>query len=185
MNVECLLKMSDNRSSTRQDNILRPALVLGSGFHRYVFGSTDQLAIRPLYDWHCLVEQVSSWLQVAVPSEVLSPVQRWETLVLRAVNERCKNYKSEWVKECTQQANLVEKEAPRAVANIINEVSQNYSRSTRSQIPLLDCWGAVISLNKDRPDFWRSKPFGIESIVCENWDEGWERVLLKARKLSS
>lgn len=34
---------------------------------------------------------------------------------------------------------------------------------------------------KDRSDFWRSRPFGIDPIVCPNWDEGWNQMLLKAR----
>jgi hypothetical protein len=39
-------------------------------------------------------------------------------------------------------------------------------------------FGREGSSDKDRPEFWRSKPFGIEPIVCKNWDEGWERLLL-------
>jgi hypothetical protein len=145
---------------------LKPALVLGSGFHRHVFGSSNIPSVRPLFDWHYLVGQVANQLQVAVPSEILSPVQRWETLILRAVKEGYKNHKGEWVGKLTQQANVVEKEARCAVANIINEASQNYSQSTRAQIPLLDCWGSVISFNFDAA-WLRVNPLN-QSISCCN-----------------
>ena len=128
---------------------LKPTLVLGSGFHRHVHGETSNTSIKSLYDWHYLVRQVATRMQVATPGAILSPVQRWETLILRAVNEGYKNHKGDWIKALTQQANVVEKEARRAVSNIINEASQDYPQSTRAQIPLLDCWGAVISLNFD------------------------------------
>jgi hypothetical protein len=36
----------------------------------------------------------------------------------------------------------------------------------------------------DRPAFWRNKPFGLEPIVCSNWDDGWEQVLFKAGELA-
>jgi hypothetical protein len=34
---------------------------------------------------------------------------------------------------------------------------------------------AAILVRRDNPDllFWQSKPFGIEPLVCSNWDEGW------------
>ena len=45
---------------------LKPALVLGSGFHRHVFGDGHHTVARPLYDWHYLVTQTSQRLQVAI-----------------------------------------------------------------------------------------------------------------------
>ncbi|MDD3884415.1 MAG: hypothetical protein PHW66_05705 [Gallionella sp.] len=172
--------MSNDCPPTKQKNNLRPALVLGSGFHRHVFGSTDQWAINPLYDWHCLVGQVSRRLQVAVPSEVLSPVQRWETLVLRAVSERYKNHREQWVGEFTQQASVVENTARRVVANIIDEASQNYPQSTRAQIPLLDLWGAVISLNFDAA--WLLKQFRQEKSEAKIRWEGSSKLSLREYK---
>ncbi len=143
--------MSDILVKTNKPNRinLKPALVLGSGFHHHVFNDWNSTQVRPLYDWQYLVGQVSNRLQVAVPNEVLSPVQQWETLILRAVNEGYKNHKGEWVGPVTQQVNVVERAARRAVASIINEASQNYPKSTRAKTPLSDCWGSVISLNFD------------------------------------
>lgn len=156
--------MSDVFPLSNQPNKtnLKPALVLGSGFHRHVFGATVQYAVRPLYDWHYLVGQVANKLQVAVPNEALSPVQRWETLIWRAVRKGYRNHKGEWIGELTQQANVVENVARRTVANIINEASQDYPPSTRAEIPLLDCWGAVISLNFDAA--WLPKEFSQKKL---------------------
>ena len=36
---------------------LKPALIFGSGFHHHVFGDVDRLTIRPLYNWHALVDE--------------------------------------------------------------------------------------------------------------------------------
>lgn len=141
---------------------LKPALVLGSGFHRHVFGASNDISVRPLFDWHYLVGQVATRMQVAVPSEILSPVQRWETLILRAAKERYKNRKGDWVDRFSEQTHEIEKEARRTVASIINDASQQYPQSIRAQIPSLDCWGAVISLNFDvawmHDDYFNIKP---------------------------
>ena len=130
-------------------SVLKPALVLGSGFHRHVFGDVDVELVRPLYDWHALVDRVAMRMQVALPSRTMSPVQRWETLILRAAREGFLNHKSEWVAALSNQTHVIEKEARRAVAAVLNEATRNYPRSARASIPLSDCWGAVISMNFD------------------------------------
>ena len=38
---------------------LKPALIIGSGFHSHVLGDTKNSNVRPLFDWHYLVEQVA------------------------------------------------------------------------------------------------------------------------------
>lgn len=30
---------------------------------------------------------------------------------------------------------------------------------------------------QDRPSFWRTQPFGVKAISCNNWDQGWEAML--------
>lgn len=72
---------------------LKPALVLGSGFHRHVFGDGHHTVTRPLYDWHYLVTQASQRLQVAITSDILTPIQRWETLILRSMADGYKDQK--------------------------------------------------------------------------------------------
>lgn len=128
---------------------LRPALVLGSGFHRHVFGDGGPSSVRPLYDWHQLVSDVSSAMQVAEPSKTMSPVQRWETLLLRAAREGFRDFKGHWHAPTTTPAYAIEAMARRHVAGVINKASENYPLSPRTRIPLLPQWGAVISLNFD------------------------------------
>lgn len=74
---------------------LKPTLILGSGFHRHVFGDTENSVFRHLYDWHYLVSAVPARIQVAIPDKVVAPVQRWDTLVLRAAIP-CSNWDDGW-----------------------------------------------------------------------------------------
>ncbi len=128
---------------------LKPCLILGSGFHRHVFGDSDSQDIRPLYDWHHLVGQVATRMQVAIPDRAMSPIQRWETLLLWAAREGFFDYAGDWFCPHSHQTHLIEKEARRSVAVILNTAATNYPKSSRAQIPQRDCWGAVISLNFD------------------------------------
>ena len=128
---------------------LKPALIIGSGFHRHVLGDTNNANIRPLFDWHYLVEQVAFEMQVAIPDKVLSPIQRWETLITRASIEGYFNSKSITIAGGLHQPCLIEKEARRRLNSILAYSSKKYPISTRSNIPLDECWGAVISLNFD------------------------------------
>lgn len=141
-------------------NSLKPALILGSGFHRHVFGETEGMAIRPLYDWPYLVGKVASTMQVAIPDRTMSPVQRWDTLVLRAAKEGFRDHAGLWSAPLVLQTHFIEKEARRCVTSVLNEAAEQYPKSSRAQIPLLDCWGSVISLNFDTawmPQFGRHK----------------------------
>jgi len=130
-------------------NSLKPVLILGSGFHRHVFGDIGEDNRRTLYDWHHLVGQVAARMQVAVPDQVMSPVQRWEMLLLFAAKEGYRDHKGQWRRPLELQANFIEKDARRIVAAVLNDVSQDYPKSLRAHIPALACWGSVISLNFD------------------------------------
>jgi len=128
---------------------LKPALIFGSGFHHHVFGDVDRLTIRPLYNWHALVDEVAVQMGVAVPVKLHTPVQRWESLITCAVKEGYKGHKGKDVKSLESAANVVEKKARKVVASILQEASKNYPHSTRSAFPKLDQWGSIISLNFD------------------------------------
>lgn len=128
---------------------LKPSLILGSGFRHHVFGDSDSQVIRPLFDWHHLIDQVAIQMQVAIPDKVMSPVERWETLLLRAAREGFRSHAGDWRYPHSYQTHLIEKEARRGVATVLDSASENYPRSSRAQIPNMDCWGAVISLNFD------------------------------------
>jgi len=162
---------------------LKPAFVLGSGFHRHVLGDGHHVTSRPLYDWHYLLTQVAHSLQVAVPSEVLTPIQRWDTIILRAVTEGYKDHKGQWINRLNEQANVAEIEARRAVANIINGASNDYPQSTRAQIPLMDCWGSVISLNFDVA--WLPKAFVTNRLESKiKWQGSSKLIQREYRRLT-
>lgn len=46
---------------------LKPALILGSGFHRHALGEGASSKAACLFDWHALVTQTAQRLQVATP----------------------------------------------------------------------------------------------------------------------
>jgi hypothetical protein len=48
--------------------LLKPALILGSGFHRYLLGDVSPAFAVNLFDWHSLIEAVAQVMQVAYPS---------------------------------------------------------------------------------------------------------------------
>jgi hypothetical protein len=88
-------------------------------------------------------------MQLAIPDRVMSPVQRWETLLLRVAQEGFRNHVGDWCHPLSHQAYLIEREARRCVAAELDVAADNYPRSLRAQIPQRDCWGAIISLNFD------------------------------------
>lgn len=130
-------------------NRLKPALILGSGFHRHVFGDGGPSSARTLYDWDHLVSEVSAAMQVGAPSQAMPPVQRWETLLLRAAREGFRDHQGHWHAPATTPAYAIEAMARRHVVDVIKKASENYPLSARARIPLLPQWGAVISLNFD------------------------------------
>lgn len=147
-------------------SLLKPALTLGSGFHRHVFGDTANSAVRPLYNWHYLIGQVAASMQVAIPDTVMSTVQRWNTLVLRAAQEGFRDHAGRRCAPLLRQAHFIEKEARRCVAAVLNEAAAQYPQSSRARMPLADCWGAVIYLNFDGawlPESSKLKPRGFEA----------------------
>lgn len=138
-----------------QPPFLKPALILGSGFHRHVFGERPPQDHRNcLYDWQALVSATADRIQVACPSKEQSPVLRWETLINRAVREGYRNRKGAWQAPNNNAAYHVERDAKAVVANLITVSSEQYPESTRARIPLDERWGCVISLNFDHA--WRS-----------------------------
>lgn len=143
---------------------LNPTLILGSGFHRHVFGDTEHSASRPLYDWQYLVGQVAATMQVAIPDKVMSPVQRWDTLVLRAAKEGFRDHAGVWRAPLSCQTHFIEKDARRCVAAVLNKAAAHYPESSRAQMPLRDFWGAVISLNFDAA--WLPQSARMKAQAC-------------------
>ena len=36
--------------------------------------------------------------------------------------------------------------------------------------------------DSDREAFWATRPFGIEPVYCDDWDEGWDRIMEMTEK---
>lgn len=152
------------------NNNLKPALILGSGFHRHVFGAENNLnhyhsIYQPLWDWHALIDATAERMQVACSSRAQEPVMRWETLIIRAQKDGFRDLKGEWIPPSEHAAHEVEDKAKVFVADILKELSTNYPESRRSQIPLSRDWGCVISLNFDHAWLGGLKPSNMEVTV--------------------
>lgn len=152
------------------NNNLKPALILGSGFHRHVFGAEDNLnhyhsIYQPLWDWHTLIDATAERMQVACPSRAQEPVMRWETLIIRAQKDGFRDLNGEWIPPSEHAAHEVEDKAKVFVADILKELSTTYPESRRSQIPLSRDWGCVISLNFDHAWLGGLKPSNMEVTV--------------------
>ena len=46
-----------------------------------------------------------------------------------------------------------------------------------ARIPKKDRPRVAILVRHDNPDleFWQTEPFGIEPLLCSDWNEGWEK----------
>jgi hypothetical protein len=126
---------------------LKPCLVIGSGFHRWVLGNTT----TPLTDWNALISETASRMRVALPSSDLPPVLRWERLIETAATDGYQpSEKLSWVSSTNDQAYKVEVYARKIVAQILCEERDRYpQKSRRANYPKNDIWGSVISLNFD------------------------------------
>lgn len=127
---------------------MKPCLVIGSGFHNWVLGKKDSA----LSDWDTLIDRVAEALSVSVPSRSLIPVLRWEKLLENAASDgfRLPQSGGEVVPAKTLAVHKIEPFAKKAVAGILSDLTYSYpSFSSRSQYPLKEYFGSVISLNFD------------------------------------
>ena len=59
--------------------MLKPALLIGTGFHGYVLGDVAPHEFyAPLVDWNALISGIARKARVPVPSLALPPVMRWQ-----------------------------------------------------------------------------------------------------------
>lgn len=128
--------------------VLKPALILGSGFHRHVFvGRTE--GREALYDWHALIDATAETMAVERPPPRLSPVMRWETLVNTAVQAGYRTPSGKRVAARSTQPFRVEGDARRTVVAVLNAAVDEFPDSPGARVPRLERWGCVISLNFD------------------------------------
>ena len=136
--------------TSNNHNNLKPALILGSGFHRHVFGEQRRSnQHQSLYDWHSLIDATAERMHVACPSRQQPPVLRWETLIGRAIREGFRDADGTSQSPHVLPAYQVEIAAKKQVAQVLGESSADYPISTRASIPRQSHWGCVISLNFD------------------------------------
>ena len=137
---------------------LKPGLILGTGFHRWVLGDAAARERRPLTDWSALLEGVAIKLGVVLPDGNEDSALRWEMLLTTAAQD---NFLSQTRLRTTQHVahvadkampvNQIERHAKKAVQSILTERSAGYPAfSMRAQLPLAPHWGAVVSLNFDK-----------------------------------
>lgn len=149
---------------------LKPALIIGSGFHRHVFGDgADRGSRACLVDWNTLISNTARKMQVAVPSLAQSPVLRWESMIIRAARDGYRDYAGTW-KTAGEEKDfapggrlagssrvdatyLIEEDAKKVAACLLQEAGAHYPHSSRAMMPASDRWGCVISLNFDTA--WR------------------------------
>ena len=132
---------------------IKPALVLGSGFHRFVLGDTTSYRHRtPLVSWSALLDQVAEQLEVPVPAQSLTSPMRWEEILLSRSRHDQKTPPSK-----------AEQDARKAVATIMSGAAKDYPDNERSRIPKDPVWGAVVSLNFDMA--WMQAAEAIELTV--------------------
>lgn len=127
---------------------LKPCLVIGSGFHRWVVGDIE----TPLSSWHKLIEAVALEMHVSAPSKNYPPTFRWEKLLENAGRDgfMVNATGARWVAPNHYQPSQVEDFAKKAVARVLEQQAQTYPRlSGRAQLPFDDALGAVVSLNFD------------------------------------
>jgi hypothetical protein len=137
---------------------MKPCLIIGSGFHRWVLGRDSSA----LSNWNMLIESVADKLKVSIPSTSLNPVLRWEKLLETAAVDGYE-YKSNWIAPQSRKISLIESDAKNTVALVIKEFEFNYpDKNQRAQFIFQKNLGSVISLNFD--NLWIKTNYQLSNI---------------------
>jgi hypothetical protein len=130
-------------------NWLRPCLVLGTGFHRWVLGESMQDAFRPLLDWNELLLAVARDLHVPLDRTAHSLSLNWEHLLTIARRSRGFEATPDG-RRLTPPIGQLELIAKKSAAAILRKLKAAYPADTLNEhFPLQTSWGAVVSLNFD------------------------------------
>lgn len=134
----------------------RPCLVIGTGFHRWVLGDSLISQHTPLVSWNELILQTAQEMGVSLrrPEDGENLALHWEELLSEAQTHGVKAEYDPNIKKSqndeTSATYQYEEKAKNAAVKILKNSSTAYPRySSRSQYPMEDCWGSVISLNFD------------------------------------
>ena len=152
--------------------MLKPCLVLGSGFHKHVLSRT--IKTSPLSDWNFLINSVSMNYGVVHHKSLNSKLAaKWELLLLElGARGQVTSEKEEGRSRYGNSIYLIESEAKKIAAKIlIEEQTLNRNSYTKDLVPRDACWGSVVSLNFDTswfstkpPRVMRSPQIGYDSI---------------------
>lgn len=129
---------------------LKPCLVIGTGFHRWVLGDSLASRFAPLLDWNALLLQVAGRLGLALDRTSHSLSLHWEHMLATALEDGFTT--THRVIDGTRRTVArVELQAKMEAAAVLAGLKDEYPvHSRRSQMPLNEeAWGAVVSLNFD------------------------------------
>lgn len=129
----------------------KPCLVLGTGFHRWVLGDSLLAGQLPLVSWQELILETAREMGVAmsrVPAGE-SMTLLWEKLLNLAQSHGvASEYAVQKAKKIATSG--YELKAKSAAVRVIQRKLDSYPHhSNRVQLPTLQCWGSVVSLNFD------------------------------------
>jgi hypothetical protein len=142
------------------ETVLKPVLIIGSGFHCHVFasgGASPSSKRSSLYHWEALIDAVADNMQVARPDRSLKPVLRWEALLDIGAKDGYATSGGLWRSPGSLATYRIEIEARRHVASVLSKAAEDYPGSRRARIPAQSKWASVISLNFD-PAWYPRKP---------------------------
>lgn len=88
-------------------------------------------------------------MKVQQPLAGMTPVLRWETVIIHAAQHGYTDHNGKVHKPFAHAPHQIENAARRMVAQVLQRAAQGYPSIPISRLPLQDCWGAVISLNFD------------------------------------
>jgi hypothetical protein len=128
---------------------LKPCLVMGTGFHRWVLGESIGRDFDPLLDWNELILDVAKELGVPLDRTSYSLSLQWEQML--AIARHDGGFERGVDGRTIRPAiNNLEKTAKKIAVNILTKSQSNYPvNSYRAKLPLNPLWGAVVSLNFD------------------------------------
>ena len=128
---------------------LKPCLVIGTGFHRWVLGESMAASFRPLLDWNELLLRVGAGLGIAMSRTDCSLPLHWERMLTTGLEDGvCTKIPVDTTGKLT--ASRLELLAKQQAVAVLAEYQADYPvHSQRARLPGCDVWGSVVSLNFD------------------------------------
>ena len=126
---------------------LKPCLVMGTGFHRWVLGTAMSGNFNALLDWNELLLAVARKSGVALARTDHSLSLHWEKLLTTGIDDGIGNTLAGYD---YLNVSVLERLFKKQAVEVLAEHQDLYpAHSKRAQLPLSNVWGAVVSLNFD------------------------------------